>query len=176
MNTSLGLYVGIIRRQHYGHHDIHLNHLDPDGNTFIDGTPPGTNSTAHILSMLNEYIWVDDDMDELPTRNNVTIDPEIPTHLFANRYISQHSELTVSYGADYDWDHVKWTLVSNIIKVIREALAEYEQRCNIVPARWYDLLDRVEIPHERISLPEQAYKLYRTLPTINQTSSQATST
>jgi hypothetical protein len=70
--------------------------------------PPDIASTAHILALLNEYIWVDDDLDTYPLQNNVTFDPVIPTLLTVSKTIRPADTLWLYYGDQYDWDHLKW--------------------------------------------------------------------
>ena len=67
-NTPLGIYAGAICRQQRGDHCMLLRDdpLHPDGPLYVDGTPPVHNSTAHTLSMINEYLWVEDDFASLP--------------------------------------------------------------------------------------------------------------
>ena len=165
--TQLGLYTGQIRDRNYGKHDIHLNHQDRDGTRYIDGTPPHSNSTAHMLSMMNEYIWLENDLDREPSRNSVTMDDKVPTALFANRFIPATAEMTVYYGEDYCWRHVKWHLIENILSVITgDILLSYEGLGYIVP-EWCMLLTKILNPHLRTRpLSEQAYELYQSLPRV----------
>jgi hypothetical protein len=123
--TQLGLYLGRLRARPYGNHTAHLKHPNPDCPQYLDCTPPPTNSMSHVLALINEYIWVDDDIDTYPSRNNTFLDPATPSLVSVSATIRAHDTIWLYYGDKYDWDHVLWDLVTNAITVISDILTIY---------------------------------------------------
>ena len=162
---QLGLYVGHIRDHSYGLHDALLNHLDPDCHQHLDCTPPDSNSTAHILAMINEYIWLDDDIDPYPLRNNTRFDIAIPNLVKASKPIRPSSTLWLYYGELYNWDHLKWELVAHAIDIAEAVLLAYNTP---TPDRWLSLLTETRAAHFSTALHRrQALHTYRSIPPPN---------
>ena len=161
--TQLGLYLGHLRDQPHGKHAAHLPHPNPDCPQYLDCTPPTANSMPHILALMNEYIWVDDDIDTYPSRNNTFLDFTIPSLISVSATIRALDTLWLYYGDKYDWDHLLWELVTNAISVISDILTAYTTMC-IVPQAWFQLLADAQNAHQTtLKHKDQAVKLYRSI-------------
>jgi hypothetical protein len=114
-------------------------------NLYVDGTPPEYDSIPHALSMMNEFLWLDDDNDSEPQphRNNVTMDHEYATILRANRHIKPAEELFMAYPPDYDWDGFKFDHIANITETITTIWNLYEEGGVHIPPHWRSALQDI---------------------------------
>ena len=72
--------------------------------------------------MINEYLWVEDDVDSLPSpfRNNVSMSrgTDNPTRIQVNRDVTKNEEAYMFYGEEYNWDTFKFDHIANLVTVI----------------------------------------------------------
>ena len=124
-NTSLGLYAGHITNTTHGQHTMQVRHEGQD--ILIDATPRHTQDHERFLGHLNEYIYVDDDADDIPTKNNVVMKPngEFITH---SKPILTGTPLTVFYGVEYDWHALICPLIKHTADTLENILTLLPQR------------------------------------------------
>ena len=88
-----------------------------NGIFFVDGTPTGSCDNT-IFALINEHIWMDLEGDRLIEPNVRIAEMGI---IITLSNIKANSELLTDYSDSYNWDHLKITLLPNLLTQIHTA-------------------------------------------------------